>query len=126
GPQYMALALFSDSSSETKSSDAVSDLMNMVFDGRELPETIEPDLQPFLDHLRNRHPMEFRSKDILYSTFAAIWLTEEEFTGAECEPPTPVQTSANAMCRLPDWLEASSAERLFGWDGREEFNENYA
>jgi hypothetical protein len=126
GPQYVALALFSDSSSETKVSDAVSDLMNIAFDGRELPETVEPDLQTFLDHLRNRHPMEFRSKDILYSTFAAIWLTEEEFTGAECEPPAPVQTRANAMCRLPDWLEASSAERLFGWDGKEEFNKNYA
>lgn len=125
GREYVALALFSETSSETKDSDPVSDLMNIIFDGRELPQTVEKNLQPFLEHLRNRHPMEFRSKDILYSTFAMIWLTEEEFTGAECEPPVPAQTSANAQCSMPDWLEASSAERFFGWNGKEEFNENY-
>lgn len=125
GEQYVALALFSDAGEESRRSPAVSDLMNIVFDGRSLPATVEDELQPFLDHLRNRHPMEFRSKDILYATFAAIWLTKGELKGAECEPPQPVKTSANQMCALPHWLGASAAERMFGWDGSEAFNPNY-
>lgn len=70
--------------------------------------------------------MEFRSLDILFSTFAAIWLTESEFTAAECEPPMPIQNKLNAMCGLPMWLKVSSAQRLFGWNGDQEFDERYA
>jgi hypothetical protein len=125
GPDYVALAFFSETGNESAESEAVHDLMEIVFDGRPLPDSVAPELQPFLDHLRQRHPMEFRSKDILYQTFAALWLTEQEFQGEECEPPALIQTPANAQCSPPDWHTVSATQRLFGWDGEEEFNERY-
>lgn len=125
GPEFVALALFSETASESKRSDLLLRFMNITFDGRELPKEVDVELQPFLEHLRNRHPMEFRSRDILNSTFAVIWLTEEEFSGDECLPPAPARTSANAMCTVPDWLKTSAAERLFGWNGSQDFDPSY-
>lgn len=121
GPQYVALALFSETTYESDKAPAVHDLMDIIFDGRQLPDTVAPELQPFLDHLRHRHPMDFRSKDILDQTFAMIWLTEEEFQGAECEPLVPTVTAANADCERPHWLTFSSVQQIFGWNGGEEF-----
>lgn len=122
GREFVALALFGDSAEESRRSPAISRLMNIIFDGRPLPATVEEPLRPFLDHLRNRHPMEFRAKDILYSSFAAIWLTQEEFEGEECEPPAPIRTGANAMCTPPAWPVTGAAERFFGWNGKEAFD----
>lgn len=119
GPEFVALALFSDCSTESRTSDKVSKLMNIVFDGRDLPDTVEPDLQPFLEHLRSRHPMEARAKDILYSTFAMIWLTEEEFADKECLPPEPVRNAANAMCAAPIWEHETTSQRYAGQNGLE-------
>ncbi len=124
GPQQVALALFGEGEQFEESPD-VSALMKIVFDGRPLPTAVDEHVRPFLDHLRNRHPMEFRSRDILCATFVAIWLTEDAFTGAECEPPMPVVNVANRMCPLPHWLQVSAAQRLFGWDGKEAFNPDY-
>lgn len=121
GPQYVALAVFANAGDDSRNSPGVLALMNRVFDGRPLPESVEPALQPFLDCLRNRHPMEFRSKDILRATFSAIWLTEAEFTGAECEPPALIVTDANRNYSPPDWSVTTSAQRLFGWDGTETY-----
>ena len=117
GHQYVALAFFSESGSESRSVPAIKNLLSIMFDGRDIPAQVTPDLQPFLDHLNNRHAMEFRSKDILYCDFAVIWLTAEEFTGAECEPPVMTQNSANTMATPPHWMRVSAAQRLLGWDG---------
>lgn len=125
GSGHIALAVFSDAADESPTAPAVAELMNTVFDGRMLPEQVAPDLQPFLDHLVNRHPLEFRSKDILGATFAAIWLTEVELSRAPCPPPEQVVTAANAMCSPPHWFRTSAAERFFGWDGGEAFNADY-
>lgn len=111
GPQFVALAVFSETSTESQQSDKISHLMNRIFDGRGLPVAVETDLQPFLHHLRNRHPMEVRSKDLLYQTFAMIWLTQEEFTGPICLPPAPVSNAANAMCEPPIWEEETTSQR---------------
>jgi len=125
GPAYIALAVFSESSYDSKRARAIHNLMDIIFDGRPLPDVTAPELQPFLDHLHNHHPMEFRSKDILHQTFAMIWLTEEEFGAAECEPPVSVVTAANDHCELPHWLSASAAQRMFGWSGDQEFDQDY-
>ncbi len=69
--------------------------------------------------------MEFRSYDILYSTHAAIWLTEAEFNGPECEPPEPVRTAANEDAQWQDWRQTTAAQRLFGWNGQEPFDSDY-
>ncbi|MGU3494021.1 hypothetical protein ACLBXM_08265 [Xanthobacteraceae bacterium A53D] len=125
GQEYVGLAVFSDSSAEHRSSPAVLDFMHAALDGRPLPEEVEPDLAPFLEHLRNRHPMETRSFDLLYNTFAMIWLTEEEMAGPECPLPELIETDANAQCETPDWLTSSAAQRFFGWNGKEAFNPEY-
>ncbi|SAI71452.1 Uncharacterised protein [Bordetella ansorpii] len=118
GPQYVALAFFSDTAGETDVSEEIIDLMDRIYDGRGLPDKVGADLQPFADHLRQRHPMEFRCKDILYASFAAIWLTEADFKGKVCEPPKPARTPANAMCEVPPWLSTSAIQRIFGENGR--------
>ena len=121
GQPYVALAFFGEGE-QFKPSPPISNLMGIVFDGRNLPGSVEPDLQPFLHHLLNRHPMEFRSMNILEDTFTAIWLTEEEFTGSECEPPEPIINNANSMCIKQEWQTVTTAQRLFGWDGKDEFD----
>ncbi|MDO5612940.1 MAG: hypothetical protein Q4G14_06825 [Paracoccus sp. (in: a-proteobacteria)] len=115
GPQFVALAFFSETASESPVSRRVSDLMNIIFDGRDLPQSVEPELAPFLDHLRNRHPMDFRAKDILHNTFAVIWLTEDELSGAPCLPPDPITTAANSMCAPPIWLDKTTSQRAADW-----------
>lgn len=122
GRDYVALAVFANAGDESRSAPEILALMNRVFDGRGLPDQGPPELHPFVDYLRNRHAMEFRSKDILRATFSAIWLTEAEFTGPECEPPQRIVTAANAMCSQPDWEITTSAQRLFGWNGTETFD----
>lgn len=113
GPEHVALAFFSEAYREGKTSDAVTGLMDQIFDGRGVPDRASSELQPFLDHLKARHPMEFRSKDILYQLFAAIWLTEVEFTGPVCLPPRLIRTPANAMCADPGWVTTTGLMRSF-------------
>ncbi len=125
GAQYVALALFSDTTTENRSAPQVLDVMTMGMDGRALPEAPDPAIAPFVASLRNRHPMEFRSYDILYSTHAAIWLTEAEFNGPECEPPEPIRTAANEDAQWQDWRQTTAAQRLFGWNGQEPFDNGY-
>ncbi|GGF74315.1 hypothetical protein GCM10007301_37660 [Azorhizobium oxalatiphilum] len=125
GPDYVALAVFSDTQTESRSTPAMVDFMHATLDGRPLPEEVGPELAPFLEHLRNRHPMETRTYDLLYNTFAFIWLTQDEIDGPECLPPAPIETDANEKSDLPDYLKTSAAERLFGWNGKEAFNSEY-
>lgn len=122
GERYVALAFFGETWSESRKSPAVWNVMETIFDGRPPPLDVDDGLRPFVDHLRRRHPMEFRCKDILEQNFAAIWLAAEEFAGGECEPPALIKISANAMCAEPPWLKVSAAQRLFGHDGREAFD----
>ena len=126
GPERVALALFSEAA-ESRANDveAMQDLMGRRFDGRALPDRVEPALQPFLDALRVAHPHAVPMRDGLGAGFTAIWLTEEEFGGAECDPPEPIVTTANAHVEPPAWMNMSGASRLFGWNGSEEFNPDY-
>ena len=100
GSDYVALTMFADQQhDEPDEIAAVAAYLNA--------ETVErpadPDLIPYWNYRRSRHPMEFRMKDIIDHNFAAIWLTEAEFAGPLCQPPRLVdnpllqQESAAAM-----------------------------
>jgi hypothetical protein len=124
GPQYVALAFFSESyNGESPRSDAINDLLHRIHDGRGNPKTVsDPNLQPFLDHLKNRHPMDYRAKDILDCTYAMIWLTQQEFEGKECEQPKPIRNALNRQCTIPVWFDVSSTYRIFGWRGEDPYD----
>lgn len=112
GKSYVALAFFSDSHGRSEGVQKIQSLMNSVLNGGKLPATVVKSLTPFLNYLKNRHPMEMRFRDRLKSEYAVIWLDEEEFDGPICQPPTIMEFSANSHLPLPYWLNGNLASPI--------------
>lgn len=119
GADHVALTVFADQQhDEPVEVDAIAEYLRS-----EAPERpADPDLLPYWSYKQNRHPMEFRMEDIIGHNFAAIWLTEAEFTGPLCQPP---DLTGNALLRQnppPPWLDDGTARAYFdlhvgGYDG---------
>ncbi|MBI5265125.1 MAG: hypothetical protein HY852_25305 [Bradyrhizobium sp.] len=71
------------------------------------------DLLPFWKYRLNRHPMEFRMRDAIDRNYAAIWLTEAEFTGPLCTPPDLAGNLLLQQNPPPSWLEKGLARAVF-------------
>jgi hypothetical protein len=110
GRDYVALTVFADQQHDEPGE--VEPVARYL--GAETSERpTDPDLLPYWNYRQNRHPMEFRMKDIIDHNFAAIWLTESEFAGPLCQPPG---LAANGLLREnppPPWLEKGSARAAF-------------
>ena len=84
GDAYVALAMFADQQfDEPVEIDAVAQYLA----AETIARPSDPNLLPYFAYRQNRHPMEFRMKDIIDHNFVAIWLTETEFAGPLCRPP---------------------------------------
>ncbi len=122
GPDYVALTMFADQQhDEPQQVETIAEYLN---DGTS-QRPADPDLLPYWNYRQNRHPMEFLlMKDAMDRNFAAIWLTEAEFTGPLRQPP---QLTGNALLQNtpPPWLQKGSARAAFdlhvnGYDSVEE------
>jgi hypothetical protein len=110
GADYVALTMFADQQHDEPSEvEAIADYL-----GTEASERpADPNLKPYWIYKQNRHPMEFRMKDIIDHNFAAIWLTAAEFAGPLCQPPGLTGNPLLAHNPPPPWLEYGSARATF-------------
>lgn len=110
GDAYVALAMFADQQyDEPIEIGAVAQYLT----GETVEQPADADLLPYWTYRQNRHPMEFRTKDIIDHNFAAIWLTEAEFAGPLCAPP---QLAGNPLLQAnpaPRWLDKGAARTAF-------------
>lgn len=127
GPDYVALAMFADQQhDEPREVEAVAAYLNAETAQR----PADPHLFPYWNYRQSRHPMEFRMKDIIDHNFAAIWLTEAEFAGPLCPPPSLIGNPLLQNNPPPPWLEKGSARAAFdlnvgSYDSAEEIAQKY-
>jgi hypothetical protein len=127
GLTYAALSLFADQQHDEP--DEVAAIAECI--GADMPERpSDLHLLPFWTYNQNRHPMEFRMKDIIDRHFAAIWLTEAEFAGALCQPPSMAGNPLLRHSPPPPWIEKGSARAAFdlqigSYDSIEEITQKY-
>ena len=109
GAEYVALTMFADQQhDEPREVETIAEYLASESSDR----PADSNLLPFWLYKQNRHPMEFRMKDIIDHNFAAIWLTAAEFAGPLCQPP---RLAGNALLQEnpPPWLEKGSARAAF-------------
>lgn len=110
GAEFVALTMFADQQhDEPREVETIAEYL--ASESSERPA--DSNLLPFWLYKQNRHPMEFRMKDIIDHNFAAIWLTAAEFAGPLCQPP---HLAGNALLQEnppPPWLEKGSARAAF-------------
>ncbi|PDT73524.1 hypothetical protein CO675_29750 [Bradyrhizobium sp. C9] len=110
GDAYVALAMFADQQyDEPDEIDAVAQYLA----AETIARPSDPNLLPYFAYRKNRHPMEFRMKDIIDHNFAAIWLTEIEFAGPFCRPPELVGNPLLENNPPPRWLVKGAARTAF-------------
>lgn len=105
GQQLVALSLFVDDQFEELDA---SDEISAFFDS---PLSSEPpadeELLAFWTHRRGRHPRQHDMEDILGLRYTAIWLTQDEFDGPLCLPPT---LASAHLDDAPGWMTQSYAD----------------
>ena len=110
GHDYIALSMFADQQhDEPREVRAVADYLAASTPDR----PADPDWLPFWSYKQNRHPMEFRMKDVIDHNFAAIWLTAAELSGPLCQPP---RFTGNPLLRAnppPPWISKGAARAAF-------------
>jgi len=110
GRDYVALTMFADQQHDEPSEvDTIAEYLAAETTAR--PD--DANLLPYWLYKQNRHPMEFRMKDVTYHNFAAIWLTEAEFTGALCQPPRLIGNPLLQENPPPPWIELGTARAAF-------------
>lgn len=110
GPEYVAITLFADQQhDEPREVATVAAYLNAEI----VERPSDPSLIPYWNYLQNRHPMEFRMKDVIEHNFAAIWLTEAEFAGPLCRPPHLADNPLLQKNAPPPWVEKGSARAAF-------------
>lgn len=68
-----------------------------------------PLFKPFWDSVQNGHPSCKHITDVLDCYYATLLLTEEEFNGDFCEPPTLLSRSFENDVAPPQWLKEGGA-----------------
>ncbi|QOZ34629.1 hypothetical protein [Bradyrhizobium sp. CCBAU 53421] len=110
GETHVALAMFADQQyDEPVEIDAVAQYLA----AETIARPSDPNLLPYFAYRQNRHPMEFRMKDIIDHNFAAIWLTETEFAGPLCRPPELAGNPLLEANSPPRWLVKGAARTAF-------------
>jgi hypothetical protein len=87
GPDLVALSFFATAPDHNDGGPTINAEIEALIGAANPEPPSDPDLRPFWEAERRRHPRLHRMTDILGCCYAAILLTEEEFDGPLCEPP---------------------------------------
>jgi hypothetical protein len=114
GPDLVALSFFATAHDHNDGGPTTNAQIEAVIATADPEPPSDPDLRPFWEAERRRHPHMNRMTDILGCGYAAILLTREEFEGPLAEPPRRGRSRALERVKPPRWLEIGSAAAY--WD----------
>lgn len=82
----------------------------------DMPTPTDPDLLPFWQAQRQRHPRLHRMTDLLGCPYAVIFHTRAEFDGPFCAPPALDPNRYRDRQRPPAWLRVGAAAAFWGYE----------
>ncbi len=114
GPDIVALSFFSTAFDHNDGAPMVAPAVRALFKARDPERPEDPDLVPFWQSRRDEHPRLFRMRDILDLEYAAILLTEDEFSGGFAQPPDFGVNRHLQNVSPPAWMRSGAARAY--WD----------
>jgi hypothetical protein len=113
GPEIVALSFFATATDQNDGGARKrADLFSAVTDA-DAPLPDNRDLLPFWNQAKTRHPRLHRMTDILDYEYAVILLTEAEFTGPLCQPPSIGANHYLDADNQPKWMTNGSGYAQF-------------
>ncbi len=118
GPDIVALSFFATWFGDFTNDniDTVPEAMYaIVGEGDEIQG--DPDLEEFQDYAKESHPRLHYIQDKEQDIYAVILLTQEEFNGPLCRPPSLRDNRFRDRYKTPEWLETGVGYAYFSHNG---------
>lgn len=115
GPDIVAVSFFSAAFDHNDGGPMENPSIRQAIQADAAPD--DPQLEVFWAFEQDAHPKMHRFADILDSQYAAILLTEAEFSGAFCEPPRPAIPEQSNAVPVPSWLLDGAAHAYWRYSG---------
>ena len=116
GPEIIACSFFAVSFDHQDGGTVTTQSIFDVLRGASPTPPDDPALRPYWQSMRDSHPRMHRMTDILDCEYALILLTQAEFDGPFCQPPTLGRTpQLSPRERVPSWLEKGSGRAFLDY-----------
>lgn len=120
GPDIVALSFFSTPADSNDGGAAPwSAAVEAVIDAPGATPPDDPALLPWWQRASAAHPRLHRMRDILGYGYAVVLLTQAEYDGPNCPPPSPVDAASEGM--VPEWLAMGAGPAFEQFSGKAPF-----